>query len=67
MAAKYGFPPNHKLALPRKLKNLLLDMAKKNPEERPSLADAIKVTGFKQFYLKFSSVWSLILVIWISK
>lgn len=28
-------------------------MAKKNPEERPSVADAIKVTGFKQFYLKF--------------
>lgn len=31
-------------------------MAKKNPEERPSLADAIKVTRFKQFYLKLSSV-----------
>ncbi|XP_067155636.1 kinase non-catalytic C-lobe domain-containing protein 1 [Apteryx mantelli] len=42
MAAKYSFPPDHKLALPRKLKSLLLDMAKKNPEERPSLADAIK-------------------------
>ncbi|XP_068806078.1 kinase non-catalytic C-lobe domain-containing protein 1 isoform X2 [Struthio camelus] len=46
MAAKYGFPPDHKLALPRKLKSLLLDMAKKNPEERPSLADAIK--AFKE-------------------
>ncbi|XP_027315949.3 kinase non-catalytic C-lobe domain-containing protein 1 isoform X1 [Anas platyrhynchos] len=46
MAAKYGFPPNHKLALPRKLKNLLLDMAKKNPEERPSVADAIKTCSY---------------------
>ncbi|XP_064000723.1 kinase non-catalytic C-lobe domain-containing protein 1 isoform X3 [Pogoniulus pusillus] len=42
MAAKYSVPPSHKLALPRKLKKLLLHMAKKNPEERPSLADAIK-------------------------
>ncbi|XP_010218377.1 PREDICTED: protein very KIND [Tinamus guttatus] len=42
MAAKYSFPPHHKLALPRKLKSLLLDMAKRNPEERPSVADAIK-------------------------
>ncbi|XP_076194932.1 kinase non-catalytic C-lobe domain-containing protein 1 isoform X1 [Aptenodytes patagonicus] len=42
MAAKYTVPPSHKLALPRKLKKLLLDMARKNPEERPSLADAIK-------------------------
>uniref|UniRef100_A0A8C2UA88 Kinase non-catalytic C-lobe domain-containing protein 1 n=1 Tax=Coturnix japonica TaxID=93934 RepID=A0A8C2UA88_COTJA len=42
MAAKYSISPNHKLTLPRKLKNLLLDMAKKNPEERPSVADAIK-------------------------
>ncbi|XP_054019375.1 kinase non-catalytic C-lobe domain-containing protein 1 isoform X2 [Dryobates pubescens] len=42
MAAKYSVPPSHKLALPRKLKKLLLDMAKKNPEERPSLVDAIK-------------------------
>ncbi|XP_008948458.1 PREDICTED: protein very KIND, partial [Merops nubicus] len=42
MAAKYSVPPNHKLVLPRNLKKLLLDMARKNPEERPSLADAIK-------------------------
>ncbi|XP_010083822.1 PREDICTED: protein very KIND-like, partial [Pterocles gutturalis] len=42
MAAKYSVPPSHKLALPRKFKKLLLDMARKNPEERPSLADAIK-------------------------
>ncbi|KAM6265911.1 kinase non-catalytic C-lobe domain-containing protein 1 [Porphyrio hochstetteri] len=42
MAAKYSVPPSHKLTLPRKLKKLLLDMARKRPEERPSLADAIK-------------------------
>ncbi|XP_009980133.1 PREDICTED: protein very KIND, partial [Tauraco erythrolophus] len=42
MAAKHSVPPSHKLALPRKFKKLLLDMARKNPEERPSLADAIK-------------------------
>uniref|UniRef100_A0A7M4FZS9 Kinase non-catalytic C-lobe domain containing 1 n=1 Tax=Crocodylus porosus TaxID=8502 RepID=A0A7M4FZS9_CROPO len=45
MAAKCSFPSDHKLALPRKLKNLLLDMAKKNPEERPSLADTIKTSN----------------------
>ncbi|XP_009868584.1 PREDICTED: protein very KIND, partial [Apaloderma vittatum] len=42
MAAKHSVPPSHKLALPRKLKKLLLDMARRNPEERPSLADAVK-------------------------
>ncbi|XP_074856530.1 kinase non-catalytic C-lobe domain-containing protein 1 isoform X2 [Carettochelys insculpta] len=42
-AAKYNYPSDHKLVLPRKLKTLLLDMAKRNSEERPSLADAIKI------------------------
>lgn len=42
-------------------------MAKKNPEERPSLADAIKVIRFKQFYVKFCCVQSLVLVICTSK
>nr|XP_006121087.2 kinase non-catalytic C-lobe domain-containing protein 1 isoform X1 [Pelodiscus sinensis] len=42
-AAKYNYPPDQKLVLPRKLKTLLLDMAKKHSEERPSLADAIKI------------------------
>ncbi|KAM9379789.1 kinase non-catalytic C-lobe domain-containing protein 1 [Phaethornis superciliosus] len=42
MAAKYSVPLSQKLVLPRKFKKLLLDMARKNPEERPSLADAIK-------------------------
>ncbi|KAJ6668922.1 hypothetical protein lerEdw1_007731 [Lerista edwardsae] len=41
-AAKYNFPPDHKLVLPRKLKNFLLDMARRKSEDRPSLADAIK-------------------------
>lgn len=56
MAAKFSVPPSHKLALPRKFKKLLLDMARKNPEERPSLTDAIKVTEFKQFHVKSSCV-----------
>lgn len=60
MAAKYSVPPSHKLVLPRKLKKLLLDMARKNPEERPSLTAAIKVT-------RFSCVYSLILVFLKSK
>ncbi|XP_066179888.1 kinase non-catalytic C-lobe domain-containing protein 1 [Sylvia atricapilla] len=42
MAAKYSVPPSHKLVLPRRLKKLLLDMARKNPKERPSLTAAIK-------------------------
>jgi len=52
MAAKYSVPPSHKLALPRKFKKLLLDMARKNPEDRPSLAAAIKVTRFNPFCMK---------------
>ncbi|KAJ7324112.1 hypothetical protein JRQ81_017132 [Phrynocephalus forsythii] len=42
-AAKYNFPPDQKLVLPRKLKNFLLDMAIKESEDRPSLTDAIKI------------------------
>ncbi|XP_037996830.1 kinase non-catalytic C-lobe domain-containing protein 1 isoform X2 [Motacilla alba alba] len=42
MAAKYSVPLSHKVILPRKFKKLLLDMARKNPEERPSLTAAIK-------------------------
>ncbi|CAN8216208.1 unnamed protein product [Coccothraustes coccothraustes] len=42
MAAKYSVPLSHKVVLPRKFKKLLLDMARKHPEERPSLTAAIK-------------------------
>uniref|UniRef100_A0A8V5GA43 Uncharacterized protein n=1 Tax=Melopsittacus undulatus TaxID=13146 RepID=A0A8V5GA43_MELUD len=49
MAAKSSVPPSHKLTLPRKFKKLLLDMARKNPEERPSLADAIKTCSHYLF------------------
>nr|XP_060624671.1 kinase non-catalytic C-lobe domain-containing protein 1 [Anolis sagrei ordinatus] len=41
-AAKCNFPADRKLVLPRKLKNFLLEMARRNSEDRPSLADAIK-------------------------
>nr|XP_056706459.1 kinase non-catalytic C-lobe domain-containing protein 1 [Euleptes europaea] len=40
-AAKYNFPPDHKLVLPRKLKNFLLNMARRKSEDRLSLAEAI--------------------------
>ncbi|XP_054839109.1 kinase non-catalytic C-lobe domain-containing protein 1 [Eublepharis macularius] len=41
-AAKYNLPPDHKLVLPRKLKDFLLNMARRKSEDRLSLADAIK-------------------------
>uniref|UniRef100_A0A2K6QTV0 Kinase non-catalytic C-lobe domain-containing protein 1 n=1 Tax=Rhinopithecus roxellana TaxID=61622 RepID=A0A2K6QTV0_RHIRO len=44
-AAKFSVPRNHKLALPRRLKTLLLDMARRSAPERPSVAEAIKVCG----------------------
>uniref|UniRef100_A0A8D1V5M2 Kinase non-catalytic C-lobe domain-containing protein 1 n=1 Tax=Sus scrofa TaxID=9823 RepID=A0A8D1V5M2_PIG len=42
-AAKFSLPRDHKLALPRRLKTLLLDMARRSTQERPSAAEAIKV------------------------
>lgn len=44
-AAKFSVPREHKLALPRRLKTLLLHMARRSAQERPSAAEAIKVTG----------------------
>lgn len=41
--AKFNFPANHKLALPKKLKRFLLQMAKKDSEERPGLDEALQV------------------------
>ncbi|XP_042141463.2 kinase non-catalytic C-lobe domain-containing protein 1 isoform X3 [Peromyscus maniculatus bairdii] len=42
-AAKFSVPRDHKLALPRRLKTLLLAMARRHASERPSAAEAIKV------------------------
>uniref|UniRef100_A0A8C5VWN8 Kinase non-catalytic C-lobe domain containing 1 n=2 Tax=Microcebus murinus TaxID=30608 RepID=A0A8C5VWN8_MICMU len=42
-AAKFGVPRDRKLALPRRLKTLLLDMARRSALERPSAAEAVKV------------------------
>ncbi|KAM6956182.1 kinase non-catalytic C-lobe domain-containing protein 1 [Aplochiton taeniatus] len=42
-AAKFSLSPHQKLAMPRKLKRLLLEMAKRTPIERPSIAIATKV------------------------
>ncbi|KAI5759981.1 KNDC1 [Gulo gulo luscus] len=44
-AAKFSVPRNHKLALPRRLKTFLLDMAKCSAQERPHMAEAIKICG----------------------
>lgn len=44
-AAKFSIPRDHKLALPRRLKMLLLHMARRSAQERPSAAEAIEVTG----------------------
>lgn len=41
--AKFTLSPNQKLAVPRKLKRLLLEMAKRTAIERPSIAAAKKV------------------------
>ncbi|KAG8435297.1 hypothetical protein GDO86_013304 [Hymenochirus boettgeri] len=41
-AAKLNFPSNHKLALPKSLKQFLLHMAKQDADERPTVADALK-------------------------
>ncbi|XP_046885962.1 kinase non-catalytic C-lobe domain-containing protein 1 isoform X2 [Hypomesus transpacificus] len=40
--AKFSLTPNQKLAMPRKLKRLLLEMAKRTPIERPSIVMAKK-------------------------
>ncbi|KAM9232245.1 kinase non-catalytic C-lobe domain-containing protein 1 [Leptosomus discolor] len=64
MAAKYSVPASHKLALPRKFKKLLLDMARKNPEERPSLADAIKTCNH---YLLEQGISSKSILAWLNK
>ncbi|XP_072565710.1 kinase non-catalytic C-lobe domain-containing protein 1 isoform X2 [Paramormyrops kingsleyae] len=40
--AKFNLSPNQKLAMPRKLKRLLLEMAKRTPIERPSIVAAKK-------------------------
>ncbi|XP_068957785.1 kinase non-catalytic C-lobe domain-containing protein 1 isoform X2 [Petaurus breviceps papuanus] len=42
-AAKFNLAPKQKLTLPRKLKGLLLDMARSSAVDRPSVAQAMKV------------------------
>lgn len=46
-AAKFSVPRDHKLALPRRLKTLLLDMARRSAQERPCAAEAIKVSTLR--------------------
>lgn len=54
--AKFTLSPNQKLAVPRKLKRLLLEMAKRTAIERPSIVAAKKVP--------FPSCSSLKLLLW---
>ncbi|KAM5322353.1 kinase non-catalytic C-lobe domain-containing protein 1 [Glossophaga mutica] len=44
-AAKFGIPQDRKLTLPRRLKTLLLEMARRSAQERPSVAEASKICG----------------------
>nr|XP_033797744.1 kinase non-catalytic C-lobe domain-containing protein 1 isoform X4 [Geotrypetes seraphini] len=59
-AAKYNFLPDHRLSLPKKLKRLLLSMAKRNANERPSVADALQICKEYLFQqgIKSNKVWS---------
>ncbi|XP_047207511.1 kinase non-catalytic C-lobe domain-containing protein 1 isoform X4 [Girardinichthys multiradiatus] len=41
-SAKFSLSPNQKLVMPRKMKRLLLEMAKRTPMERPTIATAKK-------------------------
>uniref|UniRef100_UPI00398F1D04 kinase non-catalytic C-lobe domain-containing protein 1 n=1 Tax=Pristiophorus japonicus TaxID=55135 RepID=UPI00398F1D04 len=42
-AAKFNAPVNQKLSLSKNLKKLLLDMAKRNSTERPSITEALEI------------------------
>ncbi|XP_054974862.1 kinase non-catalytic C-lobe domain-containing protein 1 [Sorex araneus] len=44
-AAKFSVPRDHKLALPCRLKALLLDMARRSAQERLSAAEAVQICG----------------------
>lgn len=62
-AAKYNFPANHKLTLPKKLKRFLLQMAKRDCDERPSLAEALQVCKkyLEQKNLDSKAIWSCLI------
>ncbi|KAK3553467.1 hypothetical protein QTP70_003510 [Hemibagrus guttatus] len=57
--AKFHLSPNQKLAMPRKLKRLLLEMAKKTPIERPSIVMAKKASNRINEEESFPDVGSL--------
>ncbi|XP_018414396.1 PREDICTED: protein very KIND [Nanorana parkeri] len=62
-AAKFNFPANHKLALPKKLKRFLLQMAKKDSVERPGLGEALQICRkyLLQKNLDSKAMWSHLL------
>ncbi|XP_030058856.1 kinase non-catalytic C-lobe domain-containing protein 1 [Microcaecilia unicolor] len=59
-AAKYNSSPDHKLSLPKKLKRLLLNMAKKNANDRPSVAEALQICKkyLSRQGIKSKEIWS---------
>ncbi|KAG8587225.1 hypothetical protein GDO81_005604, partial [Engystomops pustulosus] len=59
-AAKFNFPANHKLTLPKKLKRFLLQMAKRDSDERPNLAEALQVCKkyLEQKNLDSKAIWT---------
>ncbi|KAM9325062.1 kinase non-catalytic C-lobe domain-containing protein 1 [Gastrophryne carolinensis] len=64
-AAKYNYPTNHKLALPKKLKRFLLQMAKRDSEERPSLDEALQFCRkmLLQKNLDSKAVWARLIAL----
>ncbi|XP_044153954.1 LOW QUALITY PROTEIN: kinase non-catalytic C-lobe domain-containing protein 1 [Bufo gargarizans] len=59
-AAKFNYVANHKLTLPKKLKWFLLQMAKRDSDERPSLAEALQVCRkyLEQKNLDSKAMWT---------
>lgn len=68
-AARFGLSPDQTLAMPRQLRRLLLEMAKKTPVERPTIAGAKKVCmetfGDDSIPLPQSLHWYYNSVVWV--
>ncbi|KAM4729318.1 kinase non-catalytic C-lobe domain-containing protein 1 [Anableps anableps] len=58
-SAKFSLSPNQKLALPRKMKRLLLEMAKRTPMERPTIVMAKKscICNLSRQGISAETVW----------
>ncbi|PWA25788.1 hypothetical protein CCH79_00001380 [Gambusia affinis] len=58
-SAKFSLSPNQKLAMPRKMKRLLLEMAKRTPMERPTIVMAKKscICNLSRQGISAETVW----------